>query len=80
MGQGRNGRTRARGSGTRWTMSEPYGHNAGDTPGGHAATGLSRSGRLDRVLAELVGQVPEVEAAAVVSFDGLAMARTGSPR
>jgi predicted regulator of Ras-like GTPase activity (Roadblock/LC7/MglB family) len=29
---------------------------------------------MDRILAELVGQVPEVEAASVVSFDGLAMA------
>lgn len=37
-------------------------------------TGSSRSGRLDRILAELVGQVPEIEAASVVSFDGLAMA------
>lgn len=37
-------------------------------------TSRSRSGRLDRILAELVGQVPEVEAASVVSFDGLAMA------
>jgi predicted regulator of Ras-like GTPase activity (Roadblock/LC7/MglB family) len=44
-------------------MSEAYGDS-----------GLSRSGRLDRVLAELVGQVPEIEAASVVSFDGLAMA------
>lgn len=44
-------------------MSEAY----GDTHGG-------RSGRLDRILVELVGQVPEVEAASVVSFDGLAMA------
>jgi predicted regulator of Ras-like GTPase activity (Roadblock/LC7/MglB family) len=35
---------------------------------------LSRSAQLDQVLAELVGQVPEIEAAAVVSFDGLAMA------
>ncbi len=37
-------------------------------------TSSSRSSRLDRILAELVGQVPEVEAASVVSFDGLAMA------
>jgi uncharacterized protein len=44
-------------------MSEAYGDS-----------GLGRSGRLDRVLAELVGQVPEIEAASVVSFDGLAMA------
>lgn len=41
---------------------------------GHADTGTSRSARLDRILAELVGQVPEVEAACVVSFDGLPMA------
>src|ERR1044072_1317796 len=31
----------------------------------------SRASRLDRVLADLLGQAPEVEAAAVVSFDGL---------
>ncbi len=55
-------------------MSEAYGQGPGDTSGSHAANGLSRSGRLDRILAELVGQVPEVEAASVVSFDGLAMA------
>jgi predicted regulator of Ras-like GTPase activity (Roadblock/LC7/MglB family) len=30
--------------------------------------------RLDRILADLFVQVPEIEAAAVVSFDGLAMA------
>ena len=42
--------------------------------GTYAGTGASRSGRLDRVLTELVAQVPEIEAAAVVSFDGLAMA------
>jgi len=41
---------------------------------GHADPGESRSARLDRVLAELVGHVPEIEAASVVSFDGLAMA------
>lgn len=34
----------------------------------------SRATRLDRVLADLLGQAPEVEAAAVVSFDGLPMA------
>ena len=46
-------------------MSEAYGdHSAGP----------SRSSRLDRILTELVGQVPEIEAASVVSFDGLAMA------
>lgn len=44
-------------------MSEAYGD-----------TDTSRSGRLDRILTELVGQVPEIEAASVVSFDGLAMA------
>jgi uncharacterized protein len=35
---------------------------------------VSRASRLDRVLADLLGQAPEVEAAAVVSFDGLPMA------
>jgi uncharacterized protein len=49
-------------------MSEAYGD-----------TGTSRSGRLDRILAELVGQVPEIEAASVVSFDGLAMASALPP-
>jgi len=44
-------------------MSEAYGD-----------AGTSRSSRLDRILTELVGQVPEIEAASVVSFDGLAMA------
>jgi len=47
-------------------MSEAYGDQS--------PAGTSRSGRLDRILAELVGQVPEIEAASVVSFDGLAMA------
>ena len=42
--------------------------------GAHAEAGRNRSARLDRVLAELVGQVPEIEAASVVSFDGLPMA------
>lgn len=42
-------------------------------------TSSSRSSRLDRILAELVGQVPEVEAASVVSFDGLAMASALPP-
>ncbi|MGZ4632207.1 MAG: roadblock/LC7 domain-containing protein [Actinomycetes bacterium] len=42
--------------------------------GQHAETGVSRSARLDRILHELLGQVPEIEAAAVVSFDGLPMA------
>jgi uncharacterized protein len=74
MGQGRNGPKQARGSGTRWTMSAAYGDTPRDTPGSHSATGESRSGRLDRILTELVGQVPEIEAASVVSFDGLAMA------
>jgi uncharacterized protein len=35
---------------------------------------LGRAARLDRALAELLGQAPELEAAAVVSYDGLAMA------
>jgi predicted regulator of Ras-like GTPase activity (Roadblock/LC7/MglB family) len=34
----------------------------------------SRSSQLDRALADLLAQAPEVEAAAVVSFDGLPMA------
>lgn len=34
----------------------------------------SRASRLDRALADLLSQAPEVEAAAVVSFDGLPMA------
>jgi predicted regulator of Ras-like GTPase activity (Roadblock/LC7/MglB family) len=34
----------------------------------------SRSARLDSVLTDLLSQAPEVEAAAVVSFDGLPMA------
>ena len=42
--------------------------------GQHAQTGVSRSAQLDRILSELVAQVPEIEAAAVVSFDGLPMA------
>ena len=42
--------------------------------GAHAEAGRGRSARLDRILAELVGQVPEIEAASVVSFDGLPMA------
>lgn len=33
----------------------------------------SRAGRLDRVIADLVTHAPEIEAAAVVSFDGLPM-------
>jgi uncharacterized protein len=47
-------------------MSEAYGDQS--------PAGPSRSSRLDRILNELVGQVPEIEAASVVSFDGLAMA------
>src|SRR3954453_22847860 len=35
---------------------------------------VSRSGRLDRVVADLMSQAPEIEAASVVSFDGLPMA------
>ena len=42
--------------------------------GNRSDAGVSRSSRLDRVLSELVGQVPEIEAASVVSFDGLSMA------
>jgi predicted regulator of Ras-like GTPase activity (Roadblock/LC7/MglB family) len=42
--------------------------------GAHAEAAHGRSARLDRILSELVGQVPEIEAASVVSFDGLPMA------
>src|SRR5437016_8808591 len=35
---------------------------------------VSRAGRLDQILRELLHQTPGVEAAAVVSFDGLPMA------
>ncbi len=35
---------------------------------------VGRAARLDRALADLLRQAPELEAAAVVSFDGLAMA------
>jgi predicted regulator of Ras-like GTPase activity (Roadblock/LC7/MglB family) len=34
----------------------------------------NRSQRLDRVIADLLAQAPEVEAAAIVSYDGLPMA------
>ena len=47
--------------------------------GAHAEVGGGRSARLDRILAELVGQVPEIEAASVVSFDGLPMASALPP-
>ena len=47
--------------------------------GAHAEAGGGRSARLDRILAELVGQVPEIEAASVVSFDGLPMASALPP-
>ena len=42
----------------------------------HAA---SRSVRLDRAIHGLLGQTPEIEAAAVVSFDGLPMASALPP-
>jgi uncharacterized protein len=38
-----------------------------------------RAARLDHVLADLLAQAPELEAAAVVSFDGLAMASALPP-
>jgi predicted regulator of Ras-like GTPase activity (Roadblock/LC7/MglB family) len=46
---------------------------------GHPQSGLSRSIRLGHVLTELVAQVPEIEAASVVSFDGLPMAAALPP-
>jgi predicted regulator of Ras-like GTPase activity (Roadblock/LC7/MglB family) len=39
----------------------------------------SRAARLDRALGDLLAQTPEVEAAAVVSFDGLPMASALPP-
>ncbi len=36
--------------------------------------GASRSAQMDRILNELLDQAPEIEAASVVSFDGLPMA------
>jgi predicted regulator of Ras-like GTPase activity (Roadblock/LC7/MglB family) len=39
----------------------------------------TRSGRLDAAIAELLQQAPEIEAAAVVSFDGLPMASALPP-
>jgi predicted regulator of Ras-like GTPase activity (Roadblock/LC7/MglB family) len=35
---------------------------------------MSRAGRLDKAMSDLLNQTPEIEAAAVVSFDGLPMA------
>ncbi len=43
------------------------------------AAGPSRSDRLDRVIRALLSQTPEIEAAAVVSFDGLPMASALPP-
>ncbi len=43
------------------------------------AAGLSRSDRLDRAIHALLSQTPEIEAAAVVSFDGLPMAAALPP-
>lgn len=41
---------------------------------GEVAPVTGRGARLDRVLAELLGRAPELQAGAVVTFDGLAMA------
>jgi predicted regulator of Ras-like GTPase activity (Roadblock/LC7/MglB family) len=35
---------------------------------------MSRAGRLDRAMSDLLNQTPEIEAAAIVTFDGLPMA------
>lgn len=43
------------------------------------AAGPSRSDRLDRAIRALLTQTPEIEAAAVVSFDGLPMASALPP-
>jgi uncharacterized protein len=60
-------------------MSHGYGSNDQQYGAGATADGPGRSGQLDRVLADLLGQAPEVEAAAVVSFDGLPMASALPP-
>ena len=52
-------------------MSDPY---AGATAGA-----VSRAARLDHVLSTLLRQAPDLEAAAVVSFDGLPMAAALPP-
>ena len=44
-----------------------------------SAAGLSRSDRLDRTIHTLLSQNPQLEAAAVVSFDGLPMASALPP-
>ena len=43
------------------------------------AAGLSRSDRLDRAIHALLSQTPEIEAVAIVSFDGLPMAAALPP-
>ena len=69
MGQGRSGPTQAR-----WQRHEVDDERSVRRPA-HAGEPLSTvEPTLDRILTELVGQVPEIEAAAVVSFDGLPMA------
>jgi hypothetical protein len=47
--------------------------------GAHAEAGRCRSAGWTASCIELVGQVPEIEAASVVSFDGLAMASASRP-
>jgi predicted regulator of Ras-like GTPase activity (Roadblock/LC7/MglB family) len=56
-------------------VTEPPPRRPGCSPRGAAITeSANRSHQLDRALADLLGQVPEIEAASVVSFDGLPMA------
>jgi predicted regulator of Ras-like GTPase activity (Roadblock/LC7/MglB family) len=43
------------------------------------ASSGSRSARLDRAIRDLLAQAPELEAAAVVSFDGLPDGRRPAP-
>ena len=47
--------------------------------GTHTMLEGSRSDRLDRAIHALLSQTPEIEAAAVVSFDGLPMASALPP-
>ena len=54
-------------------------HSMTDLPRVPLVAGRSRSDRLDRAIHALLSQTPEIEAAAVVSFDGLPMAAALPP-
>src|SRR3954447_2614461 len=69
-------------AGSRLRLRPPMGSRGRQQPacprparrGAEMSVPSSRANRLDRAIAELLAQAPEVEAAAVVSFDGLPMA------